>query len=395
MVNLVLYMVISFVGGSTGYILDYGYGARAFAMGSSYYGISGDVISGAYNPASLGFLKENALSVTYAPLEFGETFTSLVFSKVVSGNLNYAVFMAGLNTPGFEGRDEYNRHIGTYWFVQYGGGVSVGRRLNDPIALGIKLKFLYSRIRTDIGAGFGIDAGTYFVLNEYVRGGIAVKNIIPMSISYLGEKERAPFELVSGWDIRPTSFLHFSWDLSYSSFSGFQTAFGGEGNFLDIFSVRGGINPREITGGIGVSRDYKNYTLKLDYSYAMPRGVSVFHDMHRLSLTFNFGGYRIYAVSEPSVLSITNENAVAKIRLHINLPYRVSQWSLTIKTKGGEFVRKFEGKNTPPLVLMWDARDINGMIVPDGTYDYELRVFDEYGNEYVKTGNLVKVRLAL
>ena len=395
MVGTILYMFISFVGGYTGYVLDYGYGARAFAMGSSYYGMSGDVVSGAYNPASLGFLMENGLSVTYAPLEFDETFTSLVFSKVVSGNLNYAVFMAGLNTPGFEGRDLNNYHTGTYWFVQYGGGVSVGRRLSDPIALGIKIKFLYSRIRTDVGAGFGADAGMYYVFNDYLRGGLVLKNIIPMSVSYLGERERAPIGLISGWDIRPTSFLHFTVDFAYSPFYGFQTSFGGEGNFLDIFSVRGGINSREITGGIGVSRDYKNYTVKLDYSYAMPRGITVFHDMHRLSLTFNFGGYRVYAVSEPSVLSITDENAVAKIRLHINLPYRVNQWSLTIKTRGGEFVRKFEGKNTPPLVLMWDARDINGMIVPDGTYMYELRVVDEYGNEYVKTGKLVKVRLAL
>ena len=395
MVGFILYVMLSFWGGGTGYILDYGYGARAFAMGSSYYGMSGDVISGAYNPASLGFLRENGLSVTYAPLEFDETYTALVFSKVVSGNLNYAVFMSGLNTPGFEGRDENNWHTGTYWFVQYGGGVSVGRRLSDPVALGLKLKFLYSRIRNDIGAGFGADAGMYYVFSDYLRGGVGLKNIIPMTVSYLGEKEHAPLELITGWDVRPTSFLHFTLDISYSSFYGFNTAFGGEGNFLDIFSIRGGINPREITGGIGVAKDYKNYTLKFDYSYAMPRGVSVFRDMHRLTLTFNFGGYRVYATSEPSVLSITDENAVAKIRLHIRLPYRVSQWSLTIKTRGGEFVRKFEGKNTPPLVLMWDARDINGMIVPDGTYMYELKVVDEYGNDYIKTGRLVKVRLAL
>lgn len=395
MVGIILYAFFAMYGGYTGYLLDYGYGARAFAMGSSYYGMSGDVISGAYNPASLGFLRENGVSITYSPLVFDETFTSLVFSKVVSGNLNYTVFMAGLNTPGFEGRDVNNLHTGTYWFVQYGGGVSVGRRLSDPIALGLKVKFLYSRIRTDIGAGFGADAGLYYVFSDFLRGGLVLKNIIPMSLSYLEEKERAPICVISGWDIRPTSFLHFTVDLGYSAFSGFQASFGGEGNFLDIFSLRGGINAREIAGGIGVSRDYRNYTLKLDYSYAMPRGISVFHDMQRFSLTFNFGGYRVYAVSEPSVLSITNENAVAKIRLHIKIPYRVSQWSLTIETSGGEFVRKFEGKNAPPLVLMWDARDVNGMIVPDGTYRYRLKVVDEYGNEYIKTGKLVKVRLAL
>ena len=391
----IIFWLIGFVGGSTGYILDYGYGARAFAMGSAYYGISGDVISGAYNPASLGFLRENGFSVTYAPLVVDETFTSVVFSKVIQGNLNYAVFLAGLNTPGFEGRDEFNRRTGTYWFVQYGGGVAIGRRLSDPVAIGVKLRFLYSRIREDIGAGFGADVSTYFVINDYIRGGVGIKNIIPMSVSYLGEKERAPIELVTGWNIRPTSFLHFTMDMSYSAFSGFNLAFGGEGKFLDIFGIRGGINSREITGGIGVSKDYRNYTVKIDYSYAMPRGISIFHDMHRISFTFNFGGYRVYAVSEPSVLSIADENAVAKIRLHIHLPYSVSQWKLVIKTQGGEFVRQFEGKNSPPLVLLWDARDVNGTIVPDGTYKYELHVIDEYGNEYTKTGKLVKVRLAL
>ncbi len=394
MVNILLIIFIN-LGGSVGYLLDYGYGARAFSMGSAYYGISGDVLSGAYNPASLGFLKENGFSATYTPLPFDETFTSLVFSKVVQHNLNYSIFLAGLKTQGFEGRNEYNNHTGTYWFVQYGGGASLGRRLSSRIALGLKLKFLYSRIREDMAAGFGCDVGSYFIINKYFRGGLGIKNIIPLSLSYTGEKERAPLEFITGWVVSPARFFHMSFDLLYSTFYGFQTFLGAEGQVLDIFSVRGGINSREMTGGVGFSKDYKNYTAKIDYSYSIPRGISLFHDIHRLSFTVNFGGYRIYAISEPSVLNITEENAVAKIRLHINIPYGVREWKLLIKTSGGEFVRKFEGKNTPPLVLLWDARDKNGTIVPDGTYRYELYVIDEYGNEYVKSGKLVKIRLAL
>lgn len=394
MVSFLIVFIIT-LGGSTGYILDYGYGAGAFSMGSAYYGVSGDIISGAYNPASLGFLRENGFSVTYSPLPFDETFTSLVFSKVVRNNLNYSIFMAGLKTPGFEGRDEFNRPTGTYWFVQYGGGASIGRRLSTNFALGLRLKFLYSRIREDMAAGFGCDIASYFMINRYLRGGLGIKNIIPLSVSYLGERERAPLEFITGWNIKPVQFFNISFDLGYSTFSGLKALLGAEASVFDILWLRSGMNSREIAGGIGISKDYRNYTVKIDYSYAMPREISLFHDIHRITFTVNFGGYRVYAFSEPSVLNITEENAVAKIRLHVNIPFRVNQWRVVIKTQGGEFVRKFEGKNTPPLVLLWDARDVNGQIVPDGTYKYELYIIDEYGNEYVKTGKLVKVRLAL
>ncbi len=398
MVKLLMYFIIINAqggAGDVGYIFDYGMSARAFGMGSAFYGIMGDGASGFYNPASLSFLLQDNVTLGYVPLPMESKYAYIAFSKIMQKRGNFSVYFMNLSTKGFEGRDSRNNLTHNYDFVQYAGGAVYARKVTDKIGIGAKVKMLYSRISLDIIGGVGLDAGIYAPISSYVNTGLVVKNIVPITYTPQQERETAPLGFVSGTVFKPTNNIVFDLDLLMSPYSGFSARFGGEARLLDVFSLRGGINNREITGGIGVERSYRDYTLCLDYSYAMGLGNFLFKDLHRFSLSFKFGGFRIYAISRPSRLVVSGGESVAKIELHANVPQDIQDWEFIVKTGSGEVVRKFFGKGTPPLTITWDGRDQTGKIVPDGTYYYRLHIVDILGNQYQQQGKLVKVVLAL
>lgn len=60
---------------------------------------------------------------------------------------------------------------------------------------------------------------------------------------------------------------------------------------------------------------------------------------------------------------------------------KVDWWKLTIADSGGETVRVFEGKGSPPDQIVWDGVYASGeLAVPGLTYSYVLEALDKAGN---------------
>ncbi len=59
---------------------------------------------------------------------------------------------------------------------------------------------------------------------------------------------------------------------------------------------------------------------------------------------------------------------------------RVARWVINV-LQGDQVFRSFRGGSRMPHNLEWDGSDARGKILPDGTYDILLRVFDETGLE--------------
>src|SRR6185369_8171979 len=65
-------------------------------------------------------------------------------------------------------------------------------------------------------------------------------------------------------------------------------------------------------------------------------------------------------------------------------------WTGTFKNARDEVVRTVTWKNSAPPNFDWDGKNVDGKVVPDGVYSYELSASDRAGNKTsTKIGNLI------
>ncbi len=394
MVKVLLLLLLN-LQGEPGQIFTYGFGARAFGMGGAYSAQYKDLNSMYYNPANIALLDQNTFSIGYTDL--GEDLSLIYASvgRISHKGISYGFHSIYFNTPGFEGRDENNRPQGEYDFLEIAGGGIIGKKFMEHLYAGLSLKLYYGRIRSYTASGLGADIG---ITSTFIPGfatSLVLRNIIPMSIRYYKEKEKAPLGLRMGISASPTPEFNLSVDLDYSSYSGFKGFFGGEGRLLNMLYLRGGYDGSYISAGIGIEKPLGDKNIKIDYTYSMSLSQLVFQDIHHVTLTYSYGGFRVYAEVDRKYLDISESGGLAWILIHARTRGDVKSWKLLILTKDGEKVKEFGGRGTPPLRIAWDGRDETGRIVVEGKYYYELVVEDEDGNFYTKKGKLVEVRVAL
>jgi hypothetical protein len=118
------------------------------------------------------------------------------------------------------------------------------------------------------------------------------------------------------------------------------------------------------------------------------------HDLgfvHRVGLSYRFGGFFASSKAEPEIFSPTGEKAVTKINLTTRTKADAETWNLVIRDKSDETVRQFAGQGLPPAHLMWDGKNEAGLPLPDGTYRYELTVLDSEGREMTSPVEQVEI----
>jgi hypothetical protein len=150
------------------------------------------------------------------------------------------------------------------------------------------------------------------------------------------------------------------------------------------FALRVGMNDGRGAGGM--SYRYGSH-YQIDYAVSdHPLGLT-----HRVGVSYHFGGFFAQAKAEPEVFSPTGESAVTKILLQSRTKAETESWSLDLRNKGDEVVRRFGGKGVPPAHLLWDGKDETGLPLPDGIYRYDLVVKDSEGREIVSPTRTVQI----
>jgi flagellar basal-body rod modification protein FlgD len=100
------------------------------------------------------------------------------------------------------------------------------------------------------------------------------------------------------------------------------------------------------------------------------------------SQAVSFIGQEIVARGDS--LEVSNENPVA---CQFELPVDARSVTISIYDGTGEFVRTFDAQNLPAgrQTLVWDAKDQNGNLVPDGPYKFEMMAEDSQGEAIAPT----------
>ncbi|TMQ57434.1 MAG: PorV/PorQ family protein [Candidatus Eisenbacteria bacterium] len=372
-------------GGAPGSWLSEYVGARTLGLGGAFVGAADDASSVVWNPAGLSMLVPNELRFDIARL-FEDTSVS-AFEFAVPGNKlpSFGLSVLTLRSGNFERTNELNDPLGTFQESQTAYIFTMARALTPRVSLGVNTKLVRQSIEDFSGGGVGFDVGGIFNLTPTLRVGASALNLGGPSITLRSSQETYPTQFRGGFSagvLRGRGLITAELDHTQNAR---LTIHGGSEYWVQpAFALRVGMNDQHASGG---------FSYRTGGHYQFDYGVSdhVLGIVHRIGISYRFGGFYASAKAEPEIFSPTGESAVTKILLGSRTKSEADSWSLSLINKTDEVVRRFGGKGSPPAHLLWDGKDESGMPLPDGIYRYQLVVHDSVGREIVSPTHTVEI----
>lgn len=281
--------------------------ARAIAVGGAYTALGDDVGSIYYNPAGLGSVLTNEVTMTYLMMYQGLSYESLAFAYPIDpvfhglgGTLGISVNMlqSGL-IPKTDDTGVLNPNsnfsVGDDLFT-----FSYAHTLGNDFEAGLTFKYIEQQIDVVSSSILAVDAGVLFSPgNDGVRVGVDLKNISDTISGY-----SLPFSLNTGISFRQYGFFVKQDDIALTIDSSFplqiqdslQVNVGGEYDLKWVgsrLSLRAGysfLGTTDLTGiglsaGAGYGIDFGGLVVFLDYAYTP---ADIFGDSNQFSLTTKF-----------------------------------------------------------------------------------------------------------
>ncbi len=359
--------------------------ARTLGLGGAFVGLADEASAAVWNPAGLAQLVPNELRFETARL-FEDTSIN-AFNFAVPGNRlpSFGLTVVYLSSGNFERTNELNDPLGTFGEGETAYILSMAKSVNTRLAIGANAKMVRQSVEDFAGTGVGFDLGGLYNLTPAIKVGASVLNLGGPSITLRDSKETYPIEFRAGFSaqlLRGRGLL--TAELDQSNGPGTRVRAGTEYWVQNSIGLRVGMDDQEPAGGLSY-----RFAGKYQFDYGVidhPLGM-----MHRLGLTYRFGGFFASAKADPPVFSPTGEKAVTKIDLNARTKGQPESWTLSLVNKSDETVRTFGGKGAPPAHLLWDGKDEKGAPLPDGSYRYTLTVLDQEGSEIESHTRVVQI----
>lgn len=288
-------------GTNAGDILIQSLSAKAQGMGEAFASIpanEGRVTALQYNPASIGFLNQNEISVTYKGGVFGDNTGIISFGSPLWGGRNGLGNFAGTFLYESAGDVDFVDGAGTKKTVNAQKDIGFILSYSRPLffenfTLGANGKILNSKLVENYSAtAFALDLGALMKMGSFAFGG-SVQNM-GTGLKYNRTKEYIPFAFRLGASHRMKWFKQHSTlagiDLIKQRDSNIKANFGLEYVYGDSkfpIAFRSGYKLGEDTGKINFGLGLSFAKLKLDYSMQVIAGTQ---NSHFVTLGFLFGG---------------------------------------------------------------------------------------------------------
>jgi hypothetical protein len=372
-------------GGAPGSWLSQYSGARTLGLGGSFVGTADDASAMLWNPAGLSQLVPNEFRFETARLFEDTAIHSLGFA--VPGNRlpSFGLNIVALRSGQFEKTNEMNDPLGTFSEGETAYLFTMSKAFSPRFSLGSNVKVVHQSVEDFSATGLGFDVGGIAEIMPSVRVGASILNLSGPSLKLRDTAEKFPMEIRGGFS---AAVLHgrglLTAELDQSNGDGLRLHGGSEYWIQPEFALRVGMNDGRGAGGMSY-RYGPHY--QIDYAVSdHPLGLT-----HRIGVSYRFGGFFAHAKADPPVFSPTGEIAVTKILLNARTKADTDSWTLALRNKTDEVVRRFGGKGTPPAHLLWDGKDETGLPLPDGVYRYELVVKDAEGREITSPTRTVEI----
>jgi hypothetical protein len=360
-------------------------GARSVGMGGAFVASMDGPIGALWNPAGLSLLSQNQVSFETSRLFESTSMHAFGFAMPSQRLPSFGLSIFNLRSGDFERTDELNQSLGTFGESDMAFLLSASKNMTRRLALGATAKVVKQSVDEFDAVAFGADLGVLFDVSPRVRVGASVLNLGGPSLTFRDSDETFPVELRAGVAIR---FLQgkglVSAEIDHRSGPGATLRAGGEFRIARAMALRLGYDDTSPTGGFSVEL---NPSLRFDYGATSHElGVT-----HRVGVSYRFGGFFASSKAVPKVFSPIGSQSVTKIHLKARTKAEVTSWSLEIVDKSGRVVRRFGGKGRPPAHVMWDGKDLAGMLLADGVYKYQLFVEDAEGRSIAGKEHKVEI----
>ncbi|MFC1637553.1 hypothetical protein ACFL1W_00885 [Candidatus Margulisiibacteriota bacterium] len=170
-------------------LMKTGVGARPMGMGKAFVALADDGFSPFINPAGLAGLKAWSLNSMYVSMFEGDLPYGVISVSRPLGKGNLAVGAIATGTSDIISPSSqaltYFDYYDRLFFLTYAVG-------NEKISWGSNLK-VFSKGFTDRnkGSGFNLDLGLKYTHSEYLRFGLNVQNLLPLSVKWESGAEDA------------------------------------------------------------------------------------------------------------------------------------------------------------------------------------------------------------
>ncbi len=360
--------------------------ARTTGLGGAFVAAADEPPGVIWNPACLTRVFQNAIHLETARYFEETTINGLSFStperRILPG---FGLTVLSLRSGEFERTNELNDVMGTFREGEMAFLLSASKSLSGRIALGANLKIIRQSIDEFDASGAGADVGLLVGVMPSVTVGASLLNIGGPSLTLRETEEAFPAEFRGGFAFRFLSGRTLvTADINYNADEGSRLHAGSEFWIHPTMALRLGYYDQYAAGGISF-----NFAQGIRFDY----GVSdhILGVMHRVGISYRFGGYYARSEALPPVFSPLGTQSVTKFHLEANTKADAVNWSLDIVDKSNRIVRKFSGKGLPPSHVMWDGKDEAGLPLADGVYRYQLVVIDAEGRETVGRARSVEI----
>lgn len=174
----------TFVGVRAAEFLTIPVGARGIGMGNAYAAVADDITAAWWNPAGLGFLTENEVTITVVDYTLDLTYSyGAAAFPVGDGNMVFGGFFGYLDVPEMEVTTVSSPEgTGTFFRAydfQMGG--SFAYNFSDRFIAGMNIKYIHQDMWSNVGASaFAFDAGAIYhteLADREIRFAFAIQNL--------------------------------------------------------------------------------------------------------------------------------------------------------------------------------------------------------------------------
>lgn len=347
--------------------------ARTVGLGGAFVAAADEPLGALWNPAGLVQSSQNTLNLETARYFEGTSVNALSFVVPARRLPTLGFTMLSLSSGDFQRTNELNQSLGTFSQSDMAFLISMSKGLSPRFSVGANAKIVRESIEDANATGFGVDVGAMYMVTSRLRLGASMLNIGGPTLTARSVGESYPFEVRGG---AAFGFLSgkglLSVELDHRDGPGTTFRAGSEVWLYEMFGLRAGYFENEPAGGFSYRM---NPQLQFDYGMS-DNALGI---VHRIALSYKFGGFFANTTASPAVFSPLGENSVTKFEIKAHTKAATKSWRLDIVNKQNEVVRTFGGLGIPPAHVMWDGKDESGMTLPDGMYRYRMVVTDDAG----------------
>jgi hypothetical protein len=360
-------------GGAAGDWLSRYATARTAGFGGAYVALADEPLGALSNPAGLSRMFQNEVRVETARLFEGTSVHALSFATPARTLPSFGLTIVSMGSGDIERTSDLNEPLGTFSESDMAFLFSMSRNFSR-LGLGTSLKVVRQAVEEFTAAGVGVDLGAMFDVTPDVRLGASLLNVGGPGLTFRETTEKFATEFRGGLACQTfggRALLTAELDSRSGPGTSFHT--GTEYWVHSMMALRVGYYDNEPAGGVSLR---PNPTLQIDY------GIND-HELgvvHRLGISYRFGGFFASSRAVPAVFSPLGERSVTQFNLKARTKHEAHEWSLEVTDKFKQIVRRFGGKGLPPSHVVWDGKDEAGLPLPDGVYEYRLAVRDATGH---------------